>query len=101
MSAKDWATAIGRGSFAGDSLDLQHGFIHLSAAHQVAETLRLYFPGRNDLLETGSFGWIPMGRDVSLEQKILANLNGRLTEILPSGNRLPINGGSVPVLQGQ
>lgn len=58
-------------------------------------------PEKDTLVDTGSYGWIPLGRDFSLEQKILANVNGRLTDILPSGQRLPINGGAVPILPTQ
>ncbi len=40
--------------------------------------------GRNTL------GWIPLCRDIALEQRILANLRGRLTELLPLQATQPI-----------
>jgi hypothetical protein len=39
-------------------------------------------------LPPGTLGWIPLGRDVSLEQQILSNLRGRLTNVGPL-DRLP------------
>lgn len=39
-------------------------------------------------LPPGTLGWIPLGRDVTLEQKILSNLQGRLN-IQPQPVRLP------------
>jgi hypothetical protein len=36
----------------------------------------------------GTLGWIPLGRDALLEQRILAELQGRLAEV-PVMNRLP------------
>ena len=33
--------------------------------------------------EPFTLGWIPQGRDISLEQRILAELRGRLTEMAP------------------
>lgn len=38
------------GRFMGTSDDLRDGFIHLSAAHQVAGTLAKHYPGQDDLL---------------------------------------------------
>jgi hypothetical protein len=34
-------------------------------------------------LPPGTIGWIPLGRDVALEQRILANLRGRLSDFQP------------------
>ena len=43
--------AIGReGSFAGAGIDVRDGYIHFSTAQQVAETARLHFAGRMDLV---------------------------------------------------
>ena len=37
------------GTFAGAPIDLADGYIHLSTAEQVAETLRKHFAGQDDL----------------------------------------------------
>ncbi len=47
-----------------------------------------------DVLAPGSSGWIPIGRDLSLEQKLLANLRSRLadnvsTQLAPAGVPAP------------
>lgn len=45
-----WAEAQRVGAFAGSPVDLRDGFIHLSAAEQVEETVRLHFGGQADLV---------------------------------------------------
>ena len=45
-----WTAAENEGQFAGAPIDLQDGYIHFSAAHQLAETLAKHFAGQNDLL---------------------------------------------------
>lgn len=45
-----WLEAEATGSFAGSPVDLADGFIHFSAADQVAETARRHFAGQHDLL---------------------------------------------------
>ena len=45
-----WREAEATGSFAGAPVDLADGFIHLSAADQLAETARRHFAGQSDLL---------------------------------------------------
>jgi uncharacterized protein (DUF952 family) len=42
--------AKSEGRFMGTGDDLRDGFIHLSAAHQVAGTLATHYPGEEDLL---------------------------------------------------
>lgn len=49
MSREDFAGAVG-GAFRGAAVDLADGYIHLSAADQVAETLAKHFAGRADLV---------------------------------------------------
>ncbi|MGI9385881.1 MAG: DUF952 domain-containing protein [Methyloligellaceae bacterium] len=46
----DWEQAIRAGEYAGAPIDTQDGFIHLSAAHQVAETAAKHFAGKGDLV---------------------------------------------------
>jgi uncharacterized protein (DUF952 family) len=45
-----WEEACRHGAFAGSDDDLRDGFIHLSAAHQVAGTLTKHFKGQTDLV---------------------------------------------------
>ena len=42
--------ARAKGRFIGAPIDLSDGFIHLSTAEQLAETLRRYFAGQPDLV---------------------------------------------------
>ena len=48
-----YAAAQSEGRFLGNSDDLRDGFIHLSAAHQVAGTLAKHYAGQEDLLLLG------------------------------------------------
>ena len=50
LPASDWALACEHGAFAGSRDDLRDGFVHLSAAHQLAGTLAKYFRDQGDLL---------------------------------------------------
>jgi uncharacterized protein (DUF952 family) len=49
-TADEWATLTACGIFAGSPDDLRDGFIHLSAANQVARTAAKFFAGRPDLV---------------------------------------------------
>lgn len=48
--ASAWNAALSAGNFAGSADDVRDGFVHLSAAHQVAGTLAKHFAGRRDLV---------------------------------------------------
>lgn len=50
MSAGEWRDFEVAGRFEGSPVDLVDGFIHLSAAAQVDETLARHFAGRADLM---------------------------------------------------
>ena len=50
ITREDWEQACRGGSYAGSPDDLRDGFIHLSAAHQVAVTAARHFRGQDDLL---------------------------------------------------
>ena len=50
LPAAEWDAACAQGRFDGAPVDLADGFIHLSAADQVAETLRRHFAGQDDLV---------------------------------------------------
>lgn len=49
-SAAEWAGAEAAGTFTGSAVDHADGFIHLSAAHQVAGTAARHFAGRDGLV---------------------------------------------------
>lgn len=46
----EWRQAVRQGHFAGSAVDLQDGFIHFSAAHQVSATFQKHFAGQADLV---------------------------------------------------
>jgi len=50
VDADTWAAARTAGRFDGAGIDLADGYIHFSARDQVAETARLHFAGREDVL---------------------------------------------------
>ncbi len=49
-TANAWRDAGRTGWYLGSDADRRDGFIHLSAAHQVAETAAKHFAGETDLL---------------------------------------------------
>ncbi len=50
VSESLWETAIDAGELKGSPVDLADGFIHLSTAEQLPETLRRHFAGQVGLL---------------------------------------------------
>jgi uncharacterized protein (DUF952 family) len=48
-----WAAALAAGVFRGCGIDIDDGFIHLSSAQQVAETLAKHFAGQTGLVRLG------------------------------------------------
>ncbi|HEX8472318.1 MAG TPA: DUF952 domain-containing protein [Brevundimonas sp.] len=50
VDAGEWAVAEATGSYAGSAVDLTDGYIHLSAADQLAGTVRKHYAGRENLL---------------------------------------------------
>lgn len=49
LSAEDWAGLQASGGYDGSAVDLRDGYIHLSAAGQLAETAAKHYAGRADL----------------------------------------------------
>jgi uncharacterized protein (DUF952 family) len=49
-TAADWAEAERVGHFDGSAHDKADGFLHFSTAAQLAETLRLYYAGQDNLV---------------------------------------------------
>lgn len=50
LGRDEWERARAAGVFHGSAVDLRDGYIHLSTAGQAAETARLHFAGRADLV---------------------------------------------------
>jgi uncharacterized protein (DUF952 family) len=50
LARPDYEAARATGVFPGTAHDRRDGFIHFSAAHQVAETARKHYAGQTDLL---------------------------------------------------
>ncbi len=50
LRASEWEAFAAQGRFAGSPVDLQDGFVHLSAAEQVEETARRHFAGEAGLM---------------------------------------------------
>ena len=50
VSSADWSAASAGGAFHGSDHDRRDGFIHFSAAHQVAETAAKHYAGQRELL---------------------------------------------------
>jgi uncharacterized protein (DUF952 family) len=50
MPASDYRAAREAGRFGGSAHDVRDGFIHFSAAHQVAETAAKHYAGQRDLV---------------------------------------------------
>lgn len=46
----EWDAAKAAGAYAGSAVDLADGYIHMSAAGQLAETARRHYAGRTDLV---------------------------------------------------
>jgi uncharacterized protein (DUF952 family) len=50
VHAAEWEQAESTGAYHGSAKDKTDGFLHFSTAPQLAETLRRYYPGADDLL---------------------------------------------------
>jgi len=49
-TAAEWQMALAAGAFTGSQADRRDGFIHLSAARQLRETVAKHFAGRDGLV---------------------------------------------------
>ena len=50
VSAVDWDSIQAAGGYDGSAVDLRDGYIHLSAADQLAGTAAKHYAGRDDLV---------------------------------------------------
>lgn len=66
VAADDWRKAIATGAFCGSADDRRDGFIHLSAASQVAATYEKYFRNQSDLVLV-AFDSAALGPDLKWE----------------------------------
>lgn len=53
LTRAEWDAAKAAGQFEGSAVDLQDGYIHLSAADQAQETAAKHFQGQPDLVLLG------------------------------------------------
>jgi len=65
LTAEQW-TALDAGSFAGTPIDRSDGFVHLSTAAQLAETLERHFPDQSGLV-IAAIDLVALGRAVRWE----------------------------------
>lgn len=50
LNRADWRAAVAEGRYDGSAVDLADGYIHLSAADQLAVTAAKYYAGQDDLM---------------------------------------------------
>jgi len=50
LTPAQWSVTLKTGRFTGAPIDLADGFIHLSSAHQLVETVRKHFCGQGELV---------------------------------------------------
>lgn len=82
LSREAWREAEATGRLPWSAKDIEDGFVHLSAAEQVAETARRHFAGQEDLVL------------VELDAEKLSELRW---EVSRGGARFPHVYGEVPV----
>lgn len=49
LTGEQWATFVAAGSFAGAPVDLADGYVHLSTAEQLTDTVDKHFAGQSGL----------------------------------------------------
>lgn len=98
----DWEEARRHGAYAGSADDARDGFIHLSAAHQLAGTAARHFRDREGLL-LAAFSAASLGPnlrwEISRGGDLFPHLYGQLPARLALWTRaLPLGQDGVPVL---
>jgi uncharacterized protein (DUF952 family) len=66
LTPAQWSVILETGRFTGAPIDLADGFIHLSSAHQLVETVRKHFRGQGELV-IASFDADVLGGDLKWE----------------------------------
>jgi uncharacterized protein (DUF952 family) len=97
-----WEEASRLGSYAGSSVDVRDGFIHLSAYHQLEETAAKHFSGQDDLLLI-AFDADALGDALKWEPSRGGDLFPHLYAPLPAARALwtkplPLGTDGVPIL---
>lgn len=97
-----WDAACLSGHYTGSEDDARDGFIHLSAAHQVAATAAKYFRGRPDLVLV-AIATTRLGHDLAWEPSRGGELFPHLFTPLPvtaalSVTQLTLANDGVPVI---
>lgn len=98
----DWDAAVMAGSFAGSPDDLRDGFVHLSAAPQLAGTAAKYFKGKSNLVLV-SFEAEALGSSLKWELSRGAELFPHFYSALPADKalavyELPLGSDGVPLI---
>ena len=82
VSVGDWALIRSAGDYGGSAVDLRDGYIHLSAADQLAETAARHYAGRDGLMLL-DVDLTPYGEAIVWEPSrggaLFPHLYGRLT----------------------
>lgn len=89
VSRDQWQEALAQGSFRGAEVDLADGFIHLSDADQVVETVEKHFKGQKDLLLV-AFDASELGNQLRWEVSRGGDLFPHLYENLPTEKALQV-----------
>lgn len=84
LPASDWSAAGAAGRYDGSADDQRDGFIHFSAAHQLAGTLAKYFAGKPDLVLV-AFKAADLGTALKFEPSRGGDLFPHLYGSLPTG----------------
>lgn len=84
LPAADWAAASRAGRYDGSADDRRDGFIHFSAAHQLAGTLTKYFAGKPELVLV-AFKAAALGTALKFEPSRGGDLFPHLYGSLPTG----------------
>lgn len=101
----DWERARALGVYPGSPDDMRDGYIHFSAAHQLAGTLAKHFRGKPDHLLV-AFDTEALGPDLKWEPSrggdLFPHLYGPLPAALALWHRpLELGADGVPILQGE
>lgn len=98
----DWAAACLTGGYLGSPDDKRDGFIHLSAAHQLAGTARKHFKGQRGLILV-RFRASDLGTGLQWETSrggdLFPHYYGSLsTDLALEQHVLPLDANGIPVL---
>ena len=87
----EWVAALAAGTYAGSTVDLADGYIHMSTAAQLAETARRHYAGRTDLVLV-EIDLAALGEALRWEASRGGDLFPHLFAPLPAGPAAPQRG---------